>query len=111
MRRNKEEGRRKNRALGLLLLVLIGVLGGPIRAQQTPPAQPPPSSTAAQEGFVPIGELQPKEEMPAAPLVMAAYAVAWLVIFSYVWSLWKRLQRVETEIADVSKRLATGARR
>jgi hypothetical protein len=43
-------------------------------------AMQPPSS-AAQDGFVPIDQLQPREELPAAPLVMAAYSVAWLVIF------------------------------
>jgi CcmD family protein len=74
-------------------------------------AQQPPATTAAQEGFVPIDQLAPKEEMPAAPLVMAAYAVAWLVIFGYVWSLWRRLQKVELEIADVSRRVASGGRR
>ena len=74
-------------------------------------AQQPPSSPAAQEGFVPIDQLAPKEELPAAPLVMAAYAVAWLVIFGYVWSLWRRLQKVEAEIADANRRLASGARR
>ena len=43
---------------------------------------------------------------------MAAYAVAWLVVFAYVWSLWKRLQRVESEIADVTRRVSSeGPRR
>jgi CcmD family protein len=71
--------------------------------------QPPPSP--AQEGFVPIDQLQPKEQLPAAPLVMAAYAVAWLVIFGYVWSIWRRLNQVEREIASVSQRVSGGARR
>jgi CcmD family protein len=74
-------------------------------------AQQPPPTPAAQEGFVPIDQLKPKEEMPAAPLVMAAYAIAWLVIFGYVWSLWRRLQKVEMEIAEVSRRAASGGRR
>jgi CcmD family protein len=74
-------------------------------------AQQPPPTPAAQEGFVPIDQLKAKEEMPAAPLVMAAYAIAWLVIFGYVWSLWRRLQKVEMEIAEVSRRAASGGRR
>jgi CcmD family protein len=49
--------------------------------------------------------------LPAAPLVMAAYSVAWLVIFGYVWSIWRRLSQVEQEITSVSKRVAGGARR
>jgi CcmD family protein len=91
-----------------LLLTLL-VIGPAISAQQ-PPAQPPPT-TAAQDGFLPIDQLAKKEEMPAAPLVMAAYAVAWLVIFGYVWSLWRRLHKVEVEIADVARRVASGSKR
>jgi CcmD family protein len=71
--------------------------------------QPPPSP--AQEGFVPIDQLQPKEQLRAAPLVMAAYSVAWLVIFGYVWSIWRRLSLVEQEIASVSQRVSGGGRR
>ena len=47
----------------------------------------------------------------AAPLVMAAYAIAWLVLFVYVISVWRRLAKVEGEIAEVNRRLASGARR
>lgn len=93
-----------------IVLAALVALGSALQAQQ-PAAAPPPSTSAAQDGFVPIDQLAPKEEMPAAPLVMAAYAVAWLVIFGYVWSLWRRIHKVEVEIADVSRRLASGARR
>ena len=51
---------------------------------------------------------QPQEQLPAAPLVIAAYAVAWLVIFGYVWSLWRGSSSVEREIADVSRRIDAG---
>ena len=76
----------------------------------TAAAQKPPS-TAAQEGFVPVDETKPQEQLPAAPLVMAAYAVAWVAIFAYVWSLWSRLSKVEREIAEVSRRIDAGSRR
>ncbi len=106
-RRKKAEGRRQTAAAIVWILLLIAMLiPSAAFAQQQPPPKP-----AAQDGFVPIDQLQPKEELPAAPLVMAAYAVAWLVVFAYVWSLWKRLQKVEAEIADVSRRVASGARR
>jgi CcmD family protein len=91
------------RAAALLLFVAC-VAGVPAAAW----GQPPPSP--AQEGFVPIDQLQPKEQLPAAPLVMAAYAVAWLVIFGYVWTIWRRLSRVEQEIASVSQRVGGGRR-
>jgi CcmD family protein len=87
----------------LLMMACLTVV--PALAQ----TQPPPSP--AQEGFVPIDQLQPKEQLPAAPLVMAAYSVAWLVIFGYVWSIWRRLSVVEREIASVSQRVSGGGRR
>jgi len=93
------------RLVAAVLLVATCWAVVPLSAQ----TQPPPSP--AQEGFVPIDQLQPKEQLPAAPLVMAAYAVAWLVIFGYVWSIWRRLSQVEQEIASVSQRVSGGARR
>ena len=69
----------KLRQLVLIVVVLDTCWGAAAVAQ----AQPPPSP--AQEGFVPIDQIQQKEQLPAAPLVMAAYAAAWLVIFGYVW--------------------------
>jgi CcmD family protein len=89
---------------GVLLVITCWTVV-PANAQ----TQPPPSP--AQEGFVPIDQLQAKEQLPAAPLVMAAYSVAWLVIFGYVWSIWRRLSVVEREIASVSQRVAGGGRR
>lgn len=96
----------KLRRLFAVVLLLVACWGVVPAAAQT---QPPPSP--AQEGFVPIDQLKPKEELPAAPLVMAAYAVAWIVVFVYVWSIWRRLSRVEQEIASVSQRVASGGRR
>jgi CcmD family protein len=71
--------------------------------------QQPPSP--AQEGFVPVDPSQMKEQIPAAPLVMSAYAVAWIAIFLYVWSIWQRLGKVEREIADLNRRVAAGGHR
>jgi CcmD family protein len=44
-------------------------------------------------------------------LVIAAYAIAWIAVFGYLWSIWQRLARVERELADVSRRIAAGERR
>ena len=97
---------RKNSLVALVLLVVFALALGAGLAAQT---QPPPSTPSpAQEGFVPIDQLQAKEQIPAAPLVIAAYVVAWIAVFGYVWSIWQRLGRVEREIAAVSRRL--GAR-
>ena len=69
-----------------------------------------PKQPAAQEGFVPVDQLPNQEQLPATPLVAAAYGVAWAAVLIYVWMLWRRLARVERELADVSKKLGTGGR-
>jgi CcmD family protein len=78
-----------------LLHTLLIVLSSAVLA-----AQPP---GPGQGGFVPIDELPATESFPAAPLVIAAYAFAWIAVFVYVWTVWRRLQRVERELADVAR--------
>jgi CcmD family protein len=60
-----------------------------VAAVQTPPGQ---------SEFVPAKDLPPTETIPAAPLLVAAYAIIWLAVMVYVWALWRRLNRVETEM-------------
>jgi CcmD family protein len=74
-------------------------------------APQPPKPTPAQEGFVPIEDLPAQDQLPAARLLMTAYAVAWLAVFGYLWSIWQRLGRVEREIAAVNRRVEAGSRR
>ena len=96
---------RKRIALALLTACLCLPIAS--AAQDTP--QPP--KAAAQDGFLPIDQLAPKEELPATPLVTSAYIIAWLVPFVYIWSIWRRLGKVEAELADVARRIAAGPRR
>jgi len=77
-------------------VLFVTFLGGPIAAQQ-PPAEP-------QEEFLPIDQLPPAEQLPAAPLLVTAYAFAWVVVFFYVWTVWRRLGRVEAEMRVLEKR-------
>ena len=72
-------------------------------------AAPPPAGQ--QNEFVPISELPPAEQLPAAPLLIAAYAVAWVALLGYVWSVWRRLGKVERELADVARRIDGAQRR
>ncbi len=97
---------KKVRQLVLIIVVLVTCWGAAPAVAQ---AQPPPSP--AQEGFVPIDQIQQKEQLPAAPLVMAVYAAAWLVIFGYVWSIWRRLSQVEQEMASLTQRVPGANRR
>jgi CcmD family protein len=89
------------RLLFLSLAVLLIAL--PAVALQQPPSAP--------DGFVPASSLPGQEQLPAAPLVIIAYAVVWLLVLGYLWSIWSRLARAERELTDVTRRLAAGQRR
>jgi CcmD family protein len=84
---------------GVALAVLLA--GGAAFAQQPPPA-------AAQDGYVPVKSLpagQVQEGIPAAPLVVGAYAFVWAVLIVYLWSIWRRLGKVEQEIGALERRV------
>ena len=65
--------------------------------------------TQAQNEFVPASQV-PTETLPAAPLVFIAYAFVWVVLIGYVFALWRRLGRVERELAQVSSRIESRRR-
>ena len=62
-------------------------------------AQPQPPTD-----FVPVENAPPGEQIPAMPLLGAAYGFIWIGVFGYVWSLSRRLQKVEAEIAELESR-------
>jgi CcmD family protein len=94
----------KPQATVCLLFTLFLACAPSLIAQQPAPQQPP-------DGFVPADTLKPQEQLPAAPLVIGAYAVAWVAVFGYLWSIRNRLGRVERDIREVSRRQAAGERR
>jgi CcmD family protein len=65
------------------------------------------------DGFEPVSSLPAprREELPAAPMVMAAYAFVWVMVLGYVWSLWRRLGAVERELKAVARRVEEAGRR
>jgi CcmD family protein len=83
---------RPKRWLALVMFVLSFL--APVAAQQPPPKQPPQQ----QEEFVPVNELPESEKLPAAPYLITAYTIVWVVLLVYVWSLWRRLSAVEQEL-------------
>ncbi len=89
--------------LGVALVVLCAVLAG---SQTTFAAQPP---EAALDGFVPMSDIPPEDQLPAAPLVVAAYSVVWALAIGYLWTIWRRLGTVERELADVARRIGERA--
>ena len=87
-----------------VVLLWILLAAGPA-AHVSLSAQEQPAKRPAQDEFVPLSELPPQEQLPAAPLLIAAYSVAWIVVAGYLFSIWRRMGRVEQELAEVSRRL------
>ncbi len=83
---------------GLLPVVLTLALCAPvlIGAANGQPEQPP-------AGYERVTGSQ--ETLPAAPFLVAAYAIIWVVLIVYLWSLWRRLQAVRRELAELKRRL------
>lgn len=46
-----------------------------------------------------------QEQIPAAQLVFAAYGIVWLTFAFYLFSLWRRVTQVETELRTVATKL------
>ena len=44
-----------------------------------------------QSEFQPVTEIPASEQLPSAPLVIAAYAFVWLAFMVYVWMMWRKL--------------------
>ena len=89
------------RLFGLVLALAVGAATVAIAAQ--PETKPPVTTPAATDGFVPVTDLPPAEQMPAGPLVLGAYGFMWAVVLVYVFLLSRRLQAVQKDI-DALKR-------
>ena len=63
-------------------------------------AQAPPG----QEEFVPIDQLPPTEQLPGGVFVVVAYGFIWVAAMLYLWSIWKRLGKVEEEMRALERR-------
>ena len=85
----------------LLVTLLVGcvALTG---AHTADAAQPEPT---AQDGFVPMTDIPPEDQLPAAPLLAAAYAAVWALAVGYLWTIWRRIGSVEKEMAVVARRI------
>lgn len=62
--------------------------------------------SAGQSEFVPVNQLPPADQLPAAPLLIAAYAFVWVVLMLYLWSIWRRLGKVEIDMRSLEERSA-----
>ena len=56
------------------------------------------------EGFVPVTGVPAGEQIPAAPLVIASYAFFLLLMVFYLWTIWRRIGKVESEMRALDRR-------
>jgi hypothetical protein len=77
-----------------IAIVSVVLLGATTLAQQ--PQSP--------DGFVPLSSLPPGEEMPAAPFVIGAYAFFLVLMLFYLWTIWRRLTKVEQDMRELARR-------
>lgn len=91
------------RALLILALccTLVGIGERVYAAQPTQPAQ---------EQFLPLDQLPPEDQLAAAPLLIAAYAVIWVLLLLYLWSIRRRLDGVQRELVEVARRVSERGR-
>jgi CcmD family protein len=88
----------------LLAAVILVACAGPVAFAQT--AQPP----APQSEYVPINQLPAQDQLPAAPLLVAAYSFVMLMLFTYVLSVARRLTAVDQEVKRLEADLKRGTR-
>jgi hypothetical protein len=86
----------------LIAITSVVLVGVPVFAQPAPPTQ--------LDGFVPLDQLPPGEQMPAAPLLIAAYAFFLVLMMVYLWTIWNRLSKVEKEMHELQRRQGGTAR-
>lgn len=86
------------RALGSVVTLLL--LAGPAFAQ--PPQQ---------NEFVPVDKLPPGDQLPSAPLLIAAYIFVWIATLFYLWTIWRRIINVEADMRGLEQRRAAGTKR
>ena len=91
---------KRDAILSSVLCLPCLLLAAPVSAV----AQPQPSP----DEFIPISEVPPEEQIPAITLIAAAYGFVWVAVVGYVWSLGRRLQAAEREIAGLEREGLTG---
>jgi hypothetical protein len=63
------------------------------------------------EGFVQVAPGTQVEQIPAAPLVMASYAFFLLLMMFYLWTIWRRIGKVEGDMRALESRQPEGGQR
>ena len=64
----------------------------------------PAIAQEAQREFVPADSIA-RPELPSGPLIYIAYAFVWAAVLVYVLMLWRRIGRVERELAELHRKI------
>jgi heme exporter protein CcmD len=68
------------------------------------------ASLAAQDTFKPVGDVPLGEQLPAGPFIVGSYAFFLLLMVFYLWTIWRRINRVEKDLQDLARRQKDPAR-
>jgi CcmD family protein len=80
----------------LIALTSFVLVSAPAFAMQPP---------TGQSEFVPVDSLPAADQLPAAPLLVTAYAFVWIAVMVYLWSIWRRLNKVEDEMRALAQKV------
>jgi type VI protein secretion system component VasF len=86
----------------MIALSWVWLVGASVWAQQ------PPNSGL--DGFVPAQSLPQTEQIPAAPLLLSSYAFFLVLMIFYLWTIWRRINKVEQEMHDLERRQGAAKR-
>lgn len=95
--RDRGGGRRCRVLPAALALALAALVAAAVPAWAA--AQPDPVNE-----FVPIDELPEEDRLPAAPFLITAYSIVWVLAFGYFWLLSRRQADVERDLAELARR-------
>jgi CcmD family protein len=86
---------RSVRVVVVSIVLTLVAASAALAVQTAPPGQ---------SEYVPIKDLPQAEQMPAAPLLIAAYAFVWVAVLVYLWTIWRRLGKVEAEMRELAQK-------
>ena len=91
-------------------VLLFVVLTFACATQQATDAKQPQQPPSQQEEFIPIDQLPPEEQLPAAPLLIGAYAFVLLMLFGYMFVTSRRLTVIQREVDRLDSDLKRAGR-
>jgi CcmD family protein len=86
------------RRFGASILLLAAIMVSACTYEQQPAVIAQSQQPEQQGEFVPIDQLPPQDQLPAAPLLITAYSFVALALFAYLVSVARRLSTVQREI-------------